>query len=500
MISILILVSFLIGLLILSSQNVSFSRICGIVILAAFLFVTKDFDFQSNSLQLVESYPWFETLSVGFGVDALSLSLIAVSSFFLLVLSFSSIVSESEKGFLFLAHAMVVGALSATNLILFFIFFEGMLIPLYFIIGKWGGEKRILAATKFMLYSAFGSVFLLASIIFIYTKVGVLIPNDIDSGLAQSMQLTPKQDFFLLLGFFIAFAVKIPLFPFYSWQPLAYRESPTSGTVYMAAVLSKVGVYGLLRFVFPLFPLASTQWGGALAWIGALTCVGAALIALRQKDIKLLLAYSSISHLSLCLLGIAAWNVQSTTGVAFQLVSHALCTGGLFLMLGYITKTSSDFRIERYQGLVSVAPKLTFLFFIAAFGSIALPLTSGFVGEFLILGGSYRAFPSQTLVGMLSVVLGAIYTLTLMRGMFFGVEASEEASKVSDISHYNLVSCGLIALGVLFLGIYPESIMPKLQVSISRALVESSENESFRGPKGIKKDNQKNLKLVGLNE
>lgn len=500
MLSLLILISFLIGLLIIFSQNQIFSKISSITLICSIFFATSGFDFNNGSLQLLESYPWFEGFYVSFGIDNLSFSLIAVSAFFILLLSFSNLVSETEKGLLFITHSMVTGALLATNLVLFFIFFEGMLIPLYFIIGKWGGEKRIFAATKFILYSAFGSVFLLASIIFIYIKGGIPTPDQVNNGFVQNLELSSFQDLLLFLGFFIAFAVKIPLFPFYSWQPLAYKEAPTSGVVFMSAVLSKVGVYGLLRFVFPHFPIASTTLAGALAWIAAITCVAAALVAIRQKDIKLLLAYSSISHLSLCFLGIAAWNIQATTGVAFQLVSHALCTGGLFYLLSFIAKSSNETRIERYQCLTSVAPKLSFLFFVVTFGSIALPLTSGFVGEFLILSGSYRVFPLQTSVAMLSVVFGAIYMLSLMREMFFGVNPSEEASKVNDISNSNLVCSGLIAAAILFLGVYPQALIPKLEKSINSALVVTSENETFRGNKGNSKESDKILKLVKLND
>lgn len=390
-----------------------------------------------------ESYNWGVGVTLTLDYDFVSLSLIALAGIFCAIVRSPTVL---------LSHAAVVGALASRDLFSFFIFFEAMLIPIYFSIKGSSG-------LRFILYSTLGGALFLASILYLATlsesqtgEISFLLPD-----LALSLQISQGAEKWLFWGFFIAFAIKTPIFPFHGWQADAYRDAPIGVTTYMASVLSKVGIYGMLRFVFPLFPDISYDHSSLLAWVATIGSLYAGIIAFNQTELRRMLAFASMSHLGVAFLGIAAWNINSTSGVGFHLIAHGLTLGGILLCVGLIEANKNS-------------KKLSVLLFILLMSFIAVPLTAGFVGEFLILSGCYRVFPAQTVIILIGVVVGAVYSLILIKRYVFielGVGSSRE-----------LVIIALLAISVLALGVYPNMLLEPLQKSVKDILVSSSEREA----------------------
>lgn len=371
----------------------------------------------------------------------------------------------------------IIGAFLASDLLLFYVFFELMLVPVYFLVGVLGSKKRISAASKFVVFTVAGSLFMFLAMLymgwaFLERTPDALTPTFAIADLVQHQIFSRTEQIVLFSAFLIACAIKIPLVPFHGWLPELYVEAPTPVTAIIAALMGKVGLYALIRIALPLFPEGAAELAPYVAALGAIGVVYGALIAWVQTDMKRMLAYSSISHLGFCGLGIAALDVVSISGVTFTMISHGIVVAALFLLLGLITEGDRFRRRDSWEGLAARLPLYSVTFFLFTLASIALPLTSGFVGEFLILAGSFSKFPWQTFVASLGVVLGAVYMLSLVGGLFFGKErVPEDAGSIRDLGVSELVLVVPLVIVVFALGIVPaillDEVRPAVEASVS---------------------------------
>ncbi|MFB3052011.1 MAG: NuoM family protein, partial [Acidimicrobiia bacterium] len=391
--------------------------------------------------QFVSTAVWYEPwgISWSLGIDGISMPMVLLTAILVpIALAASTSITRRTKEFVvytLLLEAGMIGVFLALDLFLFFVFFEAILIPMYFIIGIWGSDRRIYAAMKFFIFTAFGSALLLAGII----ALGVIYADQFGSASfalsdLMNVQLSTGAERWLFAAFALAFAIKVPLFPVHTWLPDAHTEAPTAGSVLLAAVLLKLGTYGLLRFNLSLFPEASVD----AAWImGILAVIGiiyGAVVAIVQPDLKRLVAYSSVSHLGFIVLGTFALTSGSLQGAVIQNVNHGLVTGALFLLVGMIYERRHTKQISEFGGLQKVMPVFAGFFLFMIFASIGLPGLNGFVGEFLILIGSYATLPALTIVAAIGVVLAAIYMLWAYERVFTGVADKEENKVLSDLS------------------------------------------------------------------
>lgn len=458
-----------------------YSLINSLVLFVVSLLLLLLFKKESAELQLVERYDWIRDYGISYfvGVDGLSLWLILLTTLLTPIIigaSWSSI-TKKVQGYhiaLFVLQSSVIGSFVAMDTILFYLFFELSLIPMYFMVGIWGGENRIYATYKFFIYTMAGSVFMLAGIIYLIVQtklqLGFYSASVLDfyklSIPYLSGQISPQAVLFAV--FALAFAIKVPVFPVHTWLPDAHVQAPTGGSVVLAGVMLKMGTYGFVRFVIPLFPIASTQLACIFLILGVIGIIYGALVAMVQTDVKKLVAYSSVSHMGYVMLGLFAFNIYGLTGGVFQMLAHGISTGGLFLMVGMIYERTHSREIAKYGGLAKVLPIFTILFMIVTFSSIAVPLTNGFVGEFLILLG---AFKSSKIIGALAVtgvILGAAYMLWMVKRVFFG-EAGEIVKSHSDMEDLNLreklVMAPIIVL-IFWMGIFPNHFLSWSAASI----------------------------------
>ncbi len=431
----------------------------------------------SASLQFVEKAAWIPSFGVSYfvGVDGISLFLVLLTTFLTpLVVLYAFSQEKSKKAYLMLILALetaMVGTFAALDLFLFYIFWEAMLIPMYFMIGVWGGERRLYATIKFLLYTIFGSflmlVALIAVVILHFQQTNILTTD------LLVLYGTPfgKFEIWLFLGFALAFLIKVPLFPFHTWLPDAHVEAPTEGSVILAAVLLKMGVYGLIRFAIPLFPNATLQ---AVPWILVLSLIGiiyGACLAWAQTDLKKLVAYSSVSHLGYAVLGLFVLNQYGATGSIIQLLSHGFATGGLFFIVGMIYKRAHTKEIAKLGGLASTSPRLLLCFMIMTLASVGLPLTSGFVGEFLSLFGAFQAYATKGLsewafgtLGVLGVLLGAIYMFGMFQKVMFGPKKFVD---FKDLSVKEVVILTPLMIMIFWIGVYPKTFTEKIDPSVT---------------------------------
>lgn len=406
------------------------------------------FDKGSHGLQLAYQIPWIADFGISYfvGVDGLSLWLVVLSSFLmpLVVLGTWDAVPERRGlfyGSLFFLQSSMIGTFLAFDAILFYTFFEIGLVPMYLIIGIWGGQRRLYATVKFFIYTMAGSVFMLMGIIYLMLMCNEQL-GQMSASLLDFYQLEIpflKGTIFsvqslLFFAFCFAFCIKVPTVPFHTWLPDAHVEAPTAGSVILAGVLLKMGTYGIMRFAIPLFPEAAEHWAWLFMFVGTLGVVYGALIAMVQPDIKKLVAYSSVSHMGYIVAGLFSFGPQAAMGSLYQMLNHGISTGGLFFMVGMIYERTHSREIAKYGGLASRLPIFTIFFFIITFSSIAVPLTNGFIGEFLILMGLFQASPFFGAVAVSGVVLGAAYMLWMCRKVFFG----EQSDMVKDSSFSDL--------------------------------------------------------------
>ena len=348
-----------------------------------------------------------------------------------------------------------------------------MLAPMYFIIGIWGGKRRIYATLKFVLYTVVGSLLMLLAIFFVVWQFAAQNGGEMSFLLSDLLttRFTRGEEFWLFLAFALAFGIKVPLFPFHTWLPDAHVEAPTGGSVVLAGVLLKMGIYGFIRFAYPLFPRMALEMAPFIGLLAVIGIIYGALVAWAQTDIKKLIAYSSVSHLGYCVLGLAALNVLSSTGAVYQMLSHGITTGALFLLVGVLYDRRHTRDIAEYGGLASKVPVFAFLFLVFTLGSIALPLTTGFVGEFMILAGSFQTLPWLTFVALGGVVLGAVYMLTLYMKTMYGELDEDKNGSLTDVTRVELAAFMPLLVLMFFMGVYPHPITSRMEPSV-KAYVE----------------------------
>jgi NADH-quinone oxidoreductase subunit M len=428
--------------------------------------------------QFVENKPWIPQwgINYGLGVDGISLWLILLTTLLTPVVFLSSwnAVHKQPKAYVIsflIMEAAMIGVFAATDLLLFYIFFELTLLPMYLVIGVWGGANRIYAAIKFFLFTIAGSLLMLLGIIYLvfrhFHETGVTTFTIAD---LYGTSLTSYAQMLLFFAFSLAFAIKVPLFPLHTWLPDAHVEAPTGGSIILAGVMLKMGTYGFLRFVLPFFPQATAKYAGLLIALSVIGIIYGALVAWVQPDMKKLVAYSSVSHLGFCVLGIFALNQTSIEGSILQMVNHGLSTGALFLLVGVIYERRHTRLLADYGGLAETMPVYAVLFVIAMLSSVGLPGLNGFIGEFLILSGTFQTHPRAAIIAATGVILAAIYLLWLIQRVFFGPLTNDDNRKVPEIAWNEVAAMVPLLVFIVWIGVHPNTFLRKMSPSVQQLL------------------------------
>jgi NADH-quinone oxidoreductase subunit M len=434
------------------------------------------FDGTTGQMQFVESFDWIQggIIQHHMGIDGISLFLILLTTFLtpLAILSSWQAITRRLPAYLicmlFLETGMI-GVFAALDLVLFYVFWEVMLIPMYFLIGIWGGERRIYAAVKFILYTMVGSLLMLVAILYLFYLNGgttfdlLQISANLASG---SIRISTSEEFWLFLAFLLAFAIKVPLFPFHTWLPDAHVEAPTAGSVILAGVLLKMGTYGLLRFCLPLFPTAAVEMAPYLSVLALIGIIYGALVAMVQPDLKKLVAYSSVSHMGLVVLGIFAFTQQGLQGSTLQMLNHGLSTGALFLLVGMIYDRRHTRLIADFGGLAHRNPVLAAVFLVVTLSSIGLPGLNGFVGEVLILAGAFVSSPAFAAVAATGMILGAVYMLWMYQRVFLGKVTHAANLEMKDLGMREKLLLLPILLVMLWIGVYSAPFLERMDASL----------------------------------
>ena len=423
-----------------------------------------DFDITTASMQFIEQYEWIESLHIQYflGVDGISMPLIILTTLLTIIVVIAGWevitkrVAQYMASFLIM-EGLMIGVFSSMDAILFYLFWEAMLIPMFLIIGVWGGSNRVYAAIKFFLYTLVGSLLMLVAIIYLY------FTSDHTFNIASfhATPLTYTTQVLIFLAFFAAFAVKVPMFPVHTWLPDAHVEAPTGGSVILAAITLKMGAYGFLRFSIPITPDASSELAIWVIGLSLIAVVYIALVALVQRDMKKLIAYSSISHMGFVTLGFFIFDTQGMEGAIVQMISHGFISGALFLCVGVLYDQMHSREIDSYGGVANTMPVFSVFLVFFAMSNAGLPGTSGFVGEFLVILGSFRVNGWYAAVAGLTLVLGAAYTLWMIKRVVYGEITNEKVKALVDVNGREKLVLGVLAVCVLGLGIYP---MPLLEV------------------------------------
>jgi NADH-quinone oxidoreductase subunit M len=451
-----------------------------LTMLAGFLLSVRlfqQFDPKLSAWQFTERVDWIPAFHITYqvGVDGISLLLILLTTLLgpLVVLSSWSQVSERIKEyhlFLLLLQTGMLGALAAMDLFLFYVFWELMLIPMYFLIGVWGGPRRIYAAIKFFLFTMFGSVLMLIAIIYIYFYADRSFDLVVIINKLGSEPLRRDIQYWLFAAFALAFAIKVPMFPFHTWLPDAHVEAPTAGSVILAGVLLKMGTYGFIRFAMPFFPEAAFAAVPVISILALIGIIYGALVSMVQDDIKKMVAYSSVSHLGFVMLGLFALTPQAVSGALIQMVNHGLSTGALFLLVGIIYERRHTRLIKDFGGLSKPMPLFAAFFLIVCLSSIGLPGLNGFIGEFLILLGTFLSKnPHAKLYAVLAatgVIFAAVYLLWMFQRVMFGPCDKPENQKLKDLNPREILYLAVILVFIVWIGVYPKTFLDKTQVSV----------------------------------
>jgi len=447
---------------------------------------------RNGEMQLGTEAPWIAALNIQFktGIDGISLCMIlltTVLSAIAILSSFRSITEKVREYYicLLLLETGMLGVFCALDLILFYVFWEAMLIPMYFLIGIWGGQRKLYATIKFVLYTLIGSLLMLVAILWVYSRAAqagfptfdITRLTAADGPIVNSSAFEFKERVFLFLAFALAFAIKVPMFPFHTWLPDAHVEAPTAGSVILAGVLLKMGTYGFVRFCIPLFPdvaLASAPYFLALAVIGI---IYGALVAYVQQDAKRLVAYSSVSHLGFCMLGLFAFTKEAVMGSVLQMINHGLSTGALFLIVGIIYERRHTREIAQFGGLWKVIPLFSLVFLITMLSSVGLPGLNGFIGEFLILLGAFGSAKQTSytmwaaILGATGVILGAVYMLWLFQRTMQGPLDNPENRKLKDLSPREILTLAPLVLAMFWIGIQPNSVLRLFDAAVHNTVV-----------------------------
>ena len=434
--------------------------------------------------QMASSTPWIAQWGVNYalGLDGISLFLVLLTTFTtpLAILGSFNYIKKREKSFyalMLLLEVGVIGVFSAVDLFLFYVFFELTLVPMYFIVGIWGGERRIYAAIKFFLYTAFGSLLMLVGILYLHFRAQTLT-GVTSFGFLDLMQvpLSPTEQLWLFGAFALAFAIKVPLFPFHTWLPDAHVEAPTPGSVVLAAVLLKMGTYGFVRFLLPFFPVAAQHPTVVMIMmtLGVVGIIYAAWVAAVQPDAKKLVAYTSVAHMGFVVIGVFALTVNGLQGGMLVMISHGISTGALFLLLGMLYERRHTRNIEDFGGLGRVAPLMATAFVVTALASIGLPGTSGFVGEFLALLGAFESHPGIGIIAATGVIFAAYYMLPMVQRIFFNALDKDENREIEDLSRREITILTPLIVLMILIGVFPTPLLNRMEPSV-RAILERVE-------------------------
>ncbi len=430
-----------------------------LIVFAVSLVLWVKFDTSDPGFQFKESLSWLPEFGVGYrmGVDGISVLFVLLSTALTpicILASWDAItvrVREYMLAFLVL-ETMMVGMFSAQDFIVFYMFFEGVLIPMFLIIGVWGGPRRVYASFKFFLYTLAGSILMLLALLAIWYHAGTT-----DLAVLMQTPLPAGMQFWLFLAFFASFAVKVPMWPVHTWLPDAHVEAPTAGSVILAGVLLKMGAYGFLRFSLPMLPQASQQFAPFMFTLGVVAVIYTSLVALAQTDMKKLIAYSSVAHMGVVVIGIFTFNAQGLQGALFQMLSHGIVSAALFLCVGVVYDRIHTRDIARYGGLAQRMPAYAIVFMVFTMASVGLPGTAGFVGEFLVLVGAFKVSLYLAYLGSFGMILGAAYMLYLYRRVIFGVITRDDLRGILDLSPREVAIFAPLVLLTLWMGIYPSS-------------------------------------------
>ncbi|MBV9769572.1 MAG: NADH-quinone oxidoreductase subunit M [Bryobacterales bacterium] len=428
--------------------------------------VPGKFAFETNQL-------WIQSPAINYhiGMDGISLWLVMLSTLLTplcVLVSWRSINQHIKQffAFLLLLEFGLIGVFCALDFFLFFVFWEVSLVPMYFLIGIWGHDRRIYSAVKFFLYTMAGSALMLIAMIYLYNLTGTFDYSRILAGLQSgSIALSGPEQLWLFLGFFIAFAVKVPLFPLHTWLPDAHVEAPTAGSVMLASVMLKMGTYGLLRFCVPLFPNAARECAGWIVVLAIIGIVYGALVAMVQPNMKKLVAYSSVSHLGFVVLGIFSFTQQGFDGAVYQMLAHGISTGALFLLVGFLYERRHSLDIAAYGGVSTPAPWLSTAFMITMLASLGLPMLSNFIGEYLVLQGSSLVYFGWTVFGALGVIFAACYLLWLYQRVFFGKTSEDLAHHMPDLNLREFAIIVPLIVLMVWMGTYTQSFLPPISAS-----------------------------------
>ncbi|MDE3001972.1 MAG: NADH-quinone oxidoreductase subunit M [Gemmatimonadota bacterium] len=469
------------------AKNLAFWWSIGVFVLSLGLWWA--FDPTSGAMQMETTAPWIPAWGVNYslGIDGISLFMVLLTTFStsIAILGSFNYIQTKQRAFyalMLLLEAAVVGVFVATDVFLFYVFFELTLVPMYFIVGIWGGERRIYAAIKFFLYTAFGSLLMLVGILFLFWKAKTLMgmPTFAYEDFLL-VPLTGTEQLWLFGAFALAFSVKVPVFPFHTWLPDAHVEAPTPGSVILAAVLLKMGTYGFLRFLLPFFPLAS-QHPTVVTTMLVLAVIGilyTAWVAAVQPDAKKLVAYTSVAHMGFVVLGIFALNVNGLQGGLVVMISHGISTGALFLLLGMLYERRHTRTIAEFGGIARVAPWFATAFLITALASIGLPGTSGFVGEFLALMGAFESHPTLAFLATLGVIFAAYYMLPMVQTVFFNKLETDENRAIEDLNTREMVILAPLCALMIIIGWNPTPVLDRMEPSV-RVVIERVEEAGAR--------------------
>lgn len=456
------------------------ARAYGITVAAIEFFLSLwlwfSFDMNNAGMQFVELIPLIPDMGISYylGVDGISLFIIIMTTLMTLIGMASMGETKNIKNMivtlLFLEMTMV-GVFVALDAIIFYLFWELSLVPMLYIIGAWGGPLRVYASIKFFLYTFTGSLIMLVGMLFVayiyHNLTGVWSFAITDW---YALVLPVDYQLWLFAAFFIGFAIKVPMFPFHTWIPYAHGQAPTIGSVILAAVLLKMGTYGFVRFSLPMFPDASVMAITPIAVLSLIMIIYTAMIAYAQKDIKQVIAYSSVSHMGIIILGLFAMNAEGLSGSVFQMLSHGIVSGALFMLVGMIYERRHTKLLSEFGGIAAVMPKFAIIFGIMLMASVGLPLTIGFVGEFLVLLGFYQVSPMITILAGTSIILGAVYMLRVMKLAFFGALDNEENKKLKDLNGRETWSLIPLVAIVIWLGVYPKPVLEPIDNSVKALL------------------------------
>jgi NADH-quinone oxidoreductase subunit M len=464
----------LVGALLIAAQNRAAKRNARWIALYTTLFtlgvslwIWANFDKGSAAFQFVEEMNWLGgSIKYKMGVDGISVLFVVLTAFLMplcIIASWESIqerVKEYLIAFLVL-ETLMIGVFCALDLVLFYLFFEGGLIPMFLIIGVWGGARRVYASFKFFLYTLLGSVLMLLALMAMYWDAGT---TDIPTLLAH--KFPAGMQWWLWLAFFASFAVKLPMWPVHTWLPDAHVEAPTAGSVILAGILLKMGGYGFLRFSLPMFPLASQELAPFVFVLSVVAIIYTSLVALAQEDVKKLIAYSSVAHMGFVTMGIFSFTVQGVDGAIFQMLSHGLVSAALFLCVGVVYDRMHTRQIDAYSGLVNRMPLYAVAFMVFTLANVGLPGTSGFVGEFLTLVGAFKASTWVALLATTGVILSAAYALYLYRRMMYGELDKPSLKGITDLGYREVLVFTPLVLLVILFGFYPAPVLDVTAVSV----------------------------------